>query len=145
VKEKIDIIELLDKGNAVQFTPIGSSMCPLFAPNRDMAIVEPVGDRKLKRGDIVLYRRVQGPLVLHRLYKVKNNQYYMVGDNQREIEGPLAREQIKGVMVAMVRKGKHFTTHNIWYRMASALWLWLRPVRYLIQGPAVRLFRLFRK
>lgn len=142
---KIDIIELLEKGSAVQFTPIGSSMCPLFAPNRDQAIVEPVGDRKLKRGDIVLYRRLQGPLVLHRIWKVKDDGFYMVGDNQCEIEGPLERQQIKGIMVAMVRKGKHFTTQNIWYRLGSAIWLWLRPIRHMIQEPMIKFARLFRK
>lgn len=145
MKGKISIEELLAQGQSVQFTPIGSSMCPLFAPNRDQAIVEPVCDRGLKRGDVVLYRRPQGPLVLHRIWKVKKDSYYMVGDNQCEIEGPLGRQQIKGIMVAMIRKGKYFTTRNMWYRLGSAVWLWLRPIRHVIQEPTLKLFRVFRK
>jgi len=142
MKEKMDVEALLEQGKTVQFTPIGTSMQPLFAPERDQAIVEPVDERKLKRGDVVLYRRKQGILVLHRIWRVKPEGYYMVGDNQREIEGPLERQQVKGIMVAMVRKGKRFTTRNVWYRMGSTVWLWLRPVRHVIQKLVIKLVRL---
>ena len=145
MEEKVDIERMLMLGRTVQFTPIGSSMCPLFAPQRDQAIVAPVGDRRLKRGDVVLYRREQGILVLHRIWKVNRDGYYMVGDNQREVEGPLEREQVKGIMIAMVRKGKQFTTRNEWYRIFSSLWLWLRPVRNLLQGPIIQVIRRLRK
>uniref|UniRef100_UPI0040560DFE S24/S26 family peptidase n=1 Tax=Acetatifactor sp. TaxID=1872090 RepID=UPI0040560DFE len=145
MKEKISIEELLAQGKTVQFTPIGSSMCPLFAPQRDQAIVAPVEDRRLKRGDVVLYRRKQSVLVLHRIWKVKSDGFYMVGDNQREIEGPIEREQIKGIMVAMIRKGKQFSVQNPGYRLGTMVWLQLRPFRHVISGPVMNLIHMLRK
>ena len=131
-KDKIDIEELLLQGKTVQLKPIGSSMCPLIAPNRDEVIIAPIESHKLKRGDVVLYRRVGSILVLHRIWKCKADGYYMVGDNQCEIEGPLAKEQIKGIMVAIIRKGKHISAKNLWYRLGSGLWLWMRPIRPMV-------------
>lgn len=130
--EKMNIEELLLKGKAVQLKPIGSSMCPLITPGRDEAVIAPIEDRRIKRGDVVLYRREGSVLVLHRIWKCKKGGYYMVGDNQTEIEGPLDREQIKGIMVALIRKGKHISTCNLWYRFCSGLWLWLRPFRPVV-------------
>ncbi len=53
----------------------------------------------------------------------------MVGDNQTEIEGPLSEAQIKGVLLAFVRKGRHIPVSNPVYLLAAHLWLLLRPVR----------------
>ena len=131
-KTKVDIEELLLQGKTIQLKPIGFSMCPLIAPNRDEAVIAPIAGHKLKRGDVVLYRRVGSILVLHRIWKCKKNGYYMVGDNQCEIEGPLSGEQIKGIMVAVIRKGKHISVKNLWYRLGSGLWLWLRPIRPVV-------------
>lgn len=131
-KEKTDIEELLLQGKTVQLKPIGTSMCPLITPGRDEAVIAPIAGHKPKRGDVVLYRREGSILVLHRIWKCKKDEYYMVGDNQTEVEGPLKREQIKGVMVAFVRRGKWISTRKLWYRIVSGLWLRLRPVRPVV-------------
>jgi hypothetical protein len=58
----------------------------------------------------------------------------MVGDNQTEIEGPIKPEQIKGKLIAFVRKGKHITERNPGYRLAARTWLILRPFRPFISN-----------
>ena len=124
-----DIEELLAQGRTVQFMPQGYSMYPLFVPGRDEAVVAPVDPGRLKRGDVVLYRRDGGILVLHRIWKRKGDEFYLVGDNQEEIEGPLRLDQIKGVLIRIIRKGRQFSVTNVIYRLAAAIWLWLRPMR----------------
>lgn len=126
---KKDIEKLLAEGNIIQIKPIGYSMYPLFIPDRDEAVIAPVNDRKLKRGDVVLYRRENSILVLHRIWKKAGSNFYMVGDNQKEIEGPLKQEQIKGILVEVIRNGRHFSVKNIGYRFGAAIWLLLRPIR----------------
>ncbi|MDE7112792.1 MAG: S24/S26 family peptidase, partial [Acetatifactor sp.] len=79
--------------------------------------------------DVVLYRRDGGILVLHRIWKRGRDGFYLVGDNEHQIEGPLRRDQIKGILVGIVRKGRYFSVNNLLYRAASGLWLWLRPLR----------------
>lgn len=129
---KQDIEALLLQGRAVQFKPQGYSMYPLFVPGRDAAVVVPADSGRLKRGDVVLYRRDGSILVLHRIWKRKGDQFYLVGDNQKEIEGPLRLDQMRGILVEIIRKGRQFSVKNPIYRTLSALWLWLRPLRPLI-------------
>ena len=131
--QRQDIEKLLQEGKNIQIKPQGYSMYPVLVPGRDEAIIEPVGDRKLRRGDVVLYRRdpqvTGGILVLHRIWKRTEGNFYMVGDNQTEIEGPLREEQVKGIMVGLLRKGKYVSVQNPIYRIATGGWLLLRPMR----------------
>ena len=143
--EKQDIEKLLVQGNTVQFKPQGYSMYPLFVPGRDEAVVAPADPKQLKRGDVVLYRRDGSILVLHRIWKRKEDGFYLVGDNQKEIEGPLRPDQMKGILVQVIRKGRQFSTGNVFYRLSAALWLWLRPLRPVLSQVAARCKRFIKK
>lgn len=81
------------KENDIKIKPKGYSMYPLFVPGRDYAVITHIEPDKLKKGDVVLYRRHDntGILVLHRICRIDKNGFYMVGDNQSEIEGPLEK------------------------------------------------------
>ena len=127
--QRHDIEKLLEQGKTVQFGPIGYSMYPLFVPGRDEAVVAPADPSRLKRGDVALYRRDESILVLHRIWKRRDDGFYMVGDNQSQIEGPLRPDQIKGVLVQIIRKGRRFSVKNIPYRVLAAVWLAMRPLR----------------
>lgn len=126
---KFDIEQLLADGKPIQIKPQGYSMYPLFVPGRDEAIIAPADPKHLRRGDVALYRRDGGILVLHRIWKRKNGSFYLVGDNQKEIEGPLRADQMKGVLIKVVRNGREFSTRHPIYRFLSSLWLMLRPIR----------------
>lgn len=130
--KKADIEKLLKEGNTIQLKPRGYSMYPLFIPGRDEAVIAPADPAKLKRGDVVLYRRETGILVLHRICRRKKEGFYMVGDNQTEIEGPLKETQIKGILVAFVRNGRYTEVTHPFYRITSRIWLFLRPWRHPI-------------
>lgn len=147
--QRQDIEKLLQEGKSIQIKPQGYSMYPVLVPGRDEAIIEPVGDRKPGRGDVVLYRRdpevTGGILVLHRIWKRSEAGFYLVGDNQKEIEGPLRPDQIKGIMVGMVRKGKYISTRNFGYRILTGGWLLLRPMRPFISKVAATVKRRLKK
>lgn len=130
--ERVDIEKLLEEGNIIQIKPQGYSMYPLFLPGRDAVQIEKADITKVKRGDVLLYRRKEGILVLHRVYRRKKDGLYMVGDNQTEIEGPLALSQVRGKMIAVKRNGKSFSTANPFYVIFSRIWLILRPFRPVI-------------
>ena len=83
--EKIKVGQLkmedaLAKHDTIMIEPKGYSMYPLFVPGRDKAVITAIGQRKGKRGDVLLFRRDDGLLVLHRVCRVKPDGYYMVGD-----------------------------------------------------------------
>lgn len=144
---KKDLEEILKSGIPVGFKPQGYSMRPTILPGRDSVIVEPIGGRQLKRGDVALFRRgldapmYPGMLVLHRVWRVRGEGIYMVGDNEKKVEGPLNPSQFLGIMTELIRKNKHISVKSLRYRMLTRLWLFLRPVRFIIVKP----FGLFRK
>lgn len=125
----IDLEKLLKEGNIIQIRPQGYSMYPLFIPGRDEALIEAAESSLLRKGDVALYRRDQGVLVLHRICRIDASGFYMVGDNQYEIEGPLRQDQIKGKLIGFIRNGKVFSVRNPFYRLLSSLWLLLLPLR----------------
>ncbi len=121
--------QLLEEGKNICIKPKGYSMYPLFVPGRDEVMITRANPEKIRRGDVVLYRREDGLLVIHRVWKRRGDEFYCVGDNQKEVEGPLAAYQIKGIMYAMRRKGKIFSVRHVIYRLYSTIWLGMRPIR----------------
>ncbi len=142
--KKIDMEDVLLSGSNIQIKPHGYSMYPLLVPERDEIIVSPIVNYRLKRGDLVVYRREKSILVCHRIWKVKKDGYYMVGDNQKEIEGPLQRHQIKGIVICMIRKGKRISSKNVLYIIYSYVWLLFRPVRPFISKMVSKIKKGFR-
>ena len=146
MQDKKDLEELLKAGTPVGFYPQGNSMYPTIVPGRDSVIVEPLAYRKMKRGDVLLFRRPDnapvypGKLILHRVYRVKKDGIYMVGDNEKQVEGPLPTEAFLGIMTELHRKGKTISVNNIVYKILTGSWLFMRPVRFVISKP-LRLFR----
>lgn len=129
------IEEQLEMHGTIQIYPQGYSMYPMLIPGRDQAVLTKASPEELRRGDVVLYRRVDGMLVLHRLCRIRPEGFYMVGDNQTEVEGPLKGEQIRGKLTAFIRKGREIRVTNPLYRLAAWIWLLLRPVRDPIKRP----------
>lgn len=127
---KADIEQLLRDGNTVQTVINGYSMYPMLVPGRDSVILAPFQAEQPKRGDVVLYRRDNSILVLHRIWRVRQEGLYLVGDNQTEIEGPLRLDQVRGRLVGFVRKGRHVSVNGILYRLYAAVWLRMRPFRH---------------
>ena len=83
------LLPRLQNGNDVEIYPSGTSMFPLINPPNDSVVLRSIKDTRLKSGDIILYRRESGLLVLHRLCRIRQDGYYFTGDNQTELEGPL--------------------------------------------------------
>lgn len=126
---KYDIEQLLEAGEVIQIYPEGYSMYPMFGPGRDAAVIKKADVKKIRRADVVLYRRKGSILVLHRVVKRKGSQFYMAGDNQTEVEGPVEEDQIRGILTAFVRNGRRISVKNPVYVIWSGLWLMFLPVR----------------
>lgn len=141
---KYDIEALLAQGHTIRMRPQGMSMYPMFVTPEDEAIIAPVDIDRLKRGDVVVYRRdpqAGGLLVMHRIYRHRGDTFYMVGDNQSEIEGPLRADQMRGILVEWVRRGKKRSVKNIGYRIFFGLWLVMLPLRDPIHKLLARMRR----
>lgn len=120
--------ELTDQGQEASMTVAGSSMTPFLIHERDL-IVFKKPERSLKRGDIVFFQRANGQYVLHRICKVKKEGYYIVGDAQREMEGPVAREQIFALVVRVKRDGRWMQPGDFWWEFFEHVWIHMIPFR----------------
>lgn len=104
---------IVEDGHEASMTIVGSRMAPFLIHNRDkIYFSKPY--KPLKRGDMVFYQRTNGQYVMHRIINVKDDEFYMIGDVQTEVEGPIKREQIFAKITRVERKGKTFTNKDFW-------------------------------
>ena len=124
--------ELAEEGRVVSMLIAGSSMSPFLCHNRDyIYFTKP--DRELRRGDMVFYQRDTGQYVMHRIYKRKKDDYYMVGDAQTQIEGPLRGDQIFARIIKVKRKGRIIEPGNFWWEFFEHVWIRIIPLRKVIE------------
>lgn len=124
--------ELAEEGRVVSMLVVGSSMSPFLCHKRDyIYFTKP--DRELRRGDMVFYQRDTGQYVMHRIYKRKKEGYYMVGDAQTQIEGPLRRDQIFARIIKVKRKGRIIEPGNFWWEFFEHVWIRIIPMRKVIE------------
>ena len=133
-------LEGLKQGKDIIIGPFGFSMYPLLVGNRDTLILTRI-DKDLKRGDICLYRRDDGIYVTHTIHHISKEGYYFLGESQKEIEGPLRRDQVLAVARGFVRNGHEFSCDSKIYQFFHEVWLLLRPFRIGL----IRVYRFIRR
>lgn len=131
---------LVEEGHEVSMIISGSSMAPFLCHERD-SIFFKAPDCELKLGDIVFYQRASGQYVVHRICKVKNGAYYIVGDAQTSIEGPVERAQIFAVVTKVVRNGVTLKPGDYWWDFFAHVWIRIIPFRPL----TVKLYSLIKR
>ena len=122
--------ELTEEGHEVNLLISGSSMSPFLIHTRD-TIYFKKPDRELKKSDIVFYERENGQFVVHRICKVTPEGYYIVGDAQTDIEGPVKREQIFAIVTKVKRKDKWIVPGDFWWEFFARVWVNMIPLRPL--------------
>ena len=95
---------VLAGGYSVRVQVTGCSMRP-FLQGGEVLIIEPVGNRRLRVGDIVLFRDVQDRLVIHRIVQLKGASVQTQGDALNEPDSPVEISRIMG-KVERVEKGQ---------------------------------------
>lgn len=138
------VSEILEHGQSSRVSITGSSMYPFLRNEIDSVEMSKGDFSSISRGDIVLIRRTDGAYVMHRVLKKERDCFYIVGDAQQWIEGPLIPEQLIAVVPSVWRKEKHISCSNSCWRALSWFWLLVLPVRHHIFRLARLLKRLFR-
>lgn len=138
-----EIFSLMDKsfddGKNVWVVISGMSMYPFLREDIDRVELTRREFSHIKKGDIVLIQRTSGEFVLHRVLKKNKFDFYIIGDAQQWIEGPILKNQLKAVAINMNRNGKMISCNNFILKILIKFWLILRPIRYKL----IRIFRFF--
>lgn len=123
------IRELLVANKTVRLKVRGDSMYPFIRSDLDDITLEYADFNAVKKRDIVLIKRRSGAYVLHRVCKITEREFYMLGDAQQDLEGPLYPEQLVAKGVSIVRNGRELRCDAWGMRLAAWIWLLVRPVR----------------
>ncbi len=124
------VVAELAAGRPVTYFTVGVSMQPLLYERQTHTTVIPLCSAQ--KGDLLLYVRPSGALVLHRCMRLDDDYYYMRGDNTYGLER-ICKAQAIGIATNIYRKGKSFAlrSHRP-YRVYVRLWNLIYPIRWLL-------------
>lgn len=125
-------------------TTVGWSMFPMLRNRKDRIVVLPVGDQRLKKYDLPLYRRPDGKYILHRIIGVKEDHYIIRGDNTYCKEH-VPDAWILGYVSEFYRNGKHVSSDSKAYRAYVVFWRIIYPFRFVGYHALRVAIRLYRK
>ncbi len=135
------MLEALERGQSVRFSPKGTSMRPMLRQGLDSVTLSPVTGQLCKY-ELPFYRRADGSYVLHRIVGVGET-YTCMGDNQFQPEPGLTHEQMIAVVTSFSRGGKEHSVRELSYRMYCRFWHFSRPVRRLWRWGLACIRRIF--
>ena len=107
----------------------GCSMYPLLRDHDSVFIKK---KPQYDKYDVILFRRADGQLVLHRLRKIKKRKYICSGDNDRVFEA-VEPQMIIGYMAEFSRNGSIKRADSLLYRAYGRIWAFSMPTKRLLQ------------
>lgn len=132
------LLDVMEQTGTVPLIISGNSMSPFLVHGRDTVYLSKI-TKPLKKGDMILYRRRSGAYILHRICRVEEDRFCLVGDAQYLIEPGIRREQVLAIVTAVRRKGKLLKKGSFWWDFFERVWLRLIPLR----RPVVALYGFF--
>lgn len=109
------IKERVESGGTASLTVTGVSMEPLL--KNGVTRVELALPKKIKKYDIVLYKRKNGAIVLHRVVKVKKTGLSCRGDGELITEKGVDRAAVAAVALMAETEGKAIKLTGVRHRM----------------------------
>lgn len=123
------IEELFKNGRNATVTVTGHSMSPMLYNNRSSVVLKKADPDKIKKSDVIFYKRRNGEYVLHRVVKLNDGTVNCCGDNETTVERAVKKENIIGVVIAFRRKGNLIGCNNFFYKIYCVLWVALLKQR----------------
>lgn len=123
------IEDIIEKNGFFACTTVGMSMFPMLRNRKDVIVIKPIKGR-LHKYDIPLYKR-DHDYVLHRVVKVLDDCYIIIGDNCISKE-KVFDNQIIGILDCFYRNGKQIKLNCLGYKLYSKIWVALYPIRIIL-------------
>ncbi len=117
---------------------------PLLRQHKDLMVIEKPNGR-CRKYDVPLYKRDSGKYVLHRILKVRKDDYVICGDHCWRKEYGITDRHIVGVLTAVVRDGKTIPVTDRRYLAYVHLWCDFFYIRAAILYLKEGMRRLIRK
>jgi signal peptidase I len=134
------IEELLTAGNSVRVKVTGRSMAP-FLRGGEILTIQPAAGRRLRIGDIVLFRSSQGRHVIHRVVRVDRAAGMILtkGDALNACDETIDRHSVLGVAGKMERdrrggNGNIVDLESSGQRLTARFIAWKGKIRSALRG-----------
>jgi len=126
------MIEELEKNGKLIYSNHGTSMMPLIKQGRDLVVIIRPPEGRLKKYDVPLYKIGKSRrYVLHRILKVRQQDYVIRGDNCLNKEYGISDKDIIGVLSKVIRKGREISVEDKGYRVYVRFWCMIFPLRWV--------------
>lgn len=137
------ILEKLASDGIVSFSSHGTSMMPMLRDGKDSIDLIKKPD-KIRKYDVIFYKRDDGHFVLHRVVKVcKDNTFILRGDNQYIKEKGVRYDNVIAILKSFTRKGKKYNVNQFKYKLYSHFWVntvYIRKLLHYIKSLFRKLF-----
>ena len=131
---------LINEGKTVTITVKGNSMNPFMVHLRDQMTLGPWKNEDLRKGTVALVRDTHGNHLIHRIIKRDKNAVILLGDGNIAQTETATLDNVIGIMYSITRKGRTYTPDSLVWRIYSAIWTFLTPVRRYPLGLWRRIF-----
>ena len=135
-----EVRTLISEGKTVTLTVKGNSMNPFIVHMRDQMTLGPWKEEDLKKGTVALVQDSNGNHLIHRIIKVDEKTVTLLGDGNVFQTETATKNNVIGILYALHRKGRTYTPQSITWRIYSAIWMALTPVRRWPLGLWRRIF-----
>ena len=139
------IDDLFADGAVLPLYVSGSSMNPFLISRRDIVYLSAVCDTDFKKGNIVLFKRSDGALVLHRIKKVLPDGKVQVNGDAQDWCETVNKTQIIATVREIERKGIKRRADSSYWNFINFIWQMLFPLRSLIMRVWFKLRRIKNK
>ena len=142
------VCDIINSGEASVGIPVkGTSMLPFL--NDGDTVMLSKADPPFTKGDILLFRRKNGPYVLHRVVSAdKNGGYVLLGDAQRRnMAETVMPDRVAAKAVRAVRNGKTVSPDSVSWKFYAGVWCRIILLRQILLriASAVNKLKLFRR
>ena len=150
MRELMPLVEAeLNSGKDVQLPIKGTSMTPFLINDRDEIILTAMNSRRIKVGDLVMFRRDDGSYAMHRIYKVNGDGTFdILGDNHYAPDRNIRYDMLVAYVPKAIRKGREVDCEKGFWRNTMTFYMNFRmkhpAFTQRIYRKIVRLVRLFR-
>ena len=124
-----EVRQLISEGHTVSFTVKGNSMNPFMVHLRDQITLGPWKDEDIRKGTVALVRDIRGNYLIHRIIRRDEKTVTLLGDGNIGMTETATFDNIIGIMYSITRKGRTYTPKSLTWRIYSAFWTLLAPVR----------------
>ena len=125
------IVDKLNEGGSVTFSPRGTSMLPMLVEGEDTITLVKV-NRKIRKYDVIFYKRDDGAYVLHRVVKIKKDGYVLRGDNQYINEYGIKDDMVIGILSSYTKKDRQYSIDTFRYKLYCRFWVNTKLIRRIL-------------